>query len=196
MKKNNQGFMLAEAIITSVVIATAMIAFYTTYNKIFSLNKERSKYYDIDGVYASKLTFDYLYKQNNFNLFINNIFGNNHYKIIIDDNTCFYNNQIYNKLEDELNYNNATICNAIRESYNINTMIIAEYDKSVLEKDIQQDPNLTQTFKDYIKFVGGYYDVSKHNTRYSYLILTEIKNDNNDNNDNNDQYYYASIGVE
>lgn len=193
MKKNNQGFMLAEAIITSVVIATAMIAFYTTYNKIFSLNKERSKYYDIDGVYASKLTFDYLYKQNNFNLFINNIFGSNHYKIIIDDNTCFYNNQIYNKLEDELNYNNATICNAIRESYNINTMIIAEYDKSVLEKDIQQDPNLTQTFKDYIKFVGGYYDVSEHNTRYSYLILTEIKNDNNDNND---QYYYASIGVE
>ena len=88
---------------------------------------------------------------------------------------------------DITNYFNQDTCKTIRDSYNINEMIIAEYDASVLENDIKTD-NMNQTFKEYIDYVIGYYDVSNDDTKFSYIVLVEIKDDNN--------YYYANMGIE
>ena len=187
MKKNRAGFMLAEAIITSVVVATAMIGLYATINKLFASYQKNNNYYNVDAVYATKSTINSLLKDD-FNLFINNIIENNSYKTIIDDKTCFYNNNIYTDGLEE--YNNAEVCKGIQNTYKVNKMIIADYDKSVLEEDILKDAslNLNETFKEYIKYVIGYYEVSNNDTRYSYIILTEIKDGN--------KYYYANLGIE
>lgn len=170
MNKNSKGFMLAEVIVTSVVIATAMVSLYSTFNKIYTLYNKNTSYYNIDGIYATKTTINYLL-DNNINKFINNLFESNQYKAIIDDTTCF---------------ENAIICSKIKESYNVNKMFIAEYNKAVLEKIKNEEIN--QTFKEYIDFIIGYYDLETSSAKYNYIILTEIKNNNN--------YYYANLRIE
>ena len=186
MKKNNKGFMLIEAIITSVVIATALIGLYSVFNKLYTSYSKNSKYYSIDGIYAAKVTFNYLFNDGNFNLFINNTIGEEGYKVIMDDNNCYYDNNVYNSSDSK--YTQTKICQSIKGTYNVNKMIIVEYDKTVLEENIMT-LDINQTFKEYIEFVNGYYDVSDGNTKYSYLILTEI-------NDGEDNYVYANLGVE
>ena len=52
--KNNKGFMLAEVVVTSTIILTALISFYTTFNNLYRRYEIHTKYYDIDGVYAIK----------------------------------------------------------------------------------------------------------------------------------------------
>lgn len=170
MKKNNKGFMLVEAIITSVVIAAAMISLYSTFNKLYTSYNKNSSYHNIDGIYATKVTINY-FLDNDLNIFINDLFGSNQYKVLIDETTCF---------ED------TNICNQIKETYNVNKMIIAEYNKSVLERI--KEENINQTFKEYIDFVINYYDIGASNTKYDYIILTEIKN--------SDNYNYANLGIE
>jgi len=77
---NNKGFMLAEVVVVSVVVVTIIVTLvYTAYN-------ERSKYYDVDGLYALKNIADLLIEDNS----INNITSNDidltdgYYKTIKD----------------------------------------------------------------------------------------------------------------
>ena len=48
---NNKGFMLAEVVVVSAVILTALSVFYINYNKIISLYNERINYYDPTTLY-------------------------------------------------------------------------------------------------------------------------------------------------
>lgn len=177
MNKNNKGFMLVEVIVTSVVIATAMISLYSTFNRLYTSYNRNISYHNIDGLYATKTTINYLLN-NNFNNFINDTFGGSvttlgkQYKIIIDTNNCFETNGI---------------CNKIKQIYNVNQMIISEYNVSVLEKI--KEENINQTFKEYIDYLIGYYDLTVSTDKYKYIVLTEIK-------DNNGDYYYANLGIE
>lgn len=170
MNKNNKGFMLVEVIVTSTVIATAMISLYSTFNKLYTSYNQKTSYHNIDGIYATKTTINYLL-DNDFNVFINNTFTTSQYKILIDDTTCF---------------NNTDICNAIKSTYNVNKMIIAEYNKSIIET--LKNTSINQTFKEYIDYVIGYYGIEQSNNKYNYIILTEIKD--------GDNYYYANLGIE
>ena len=91
MNKNNKVFMLVEVIITSTVIATAMVSLYSTFNKLYTSYNQKTTYHNIDSIFATKITINYLL-DNNFNSFINNTFATSQYKILIDDTTCFNNN--------------------------------------------------------------------------------------------------------
>jgi len=192
MKKNRKGFMLAETIITTVVITTAMLSLFTIFNKLYTSYGQKSKYYNIDSIYAAKTTFNYLYNNNNFNKFINDIFHETRYKVVIDDSNCFYNSTNLNNskvsIESTGEYTDKTFCDSIKKTYNVNKMVLIEYDKTTLENDILKDNDLNETFKDYIKFVTSYYDVSNNETKFSYLILTEVKYDAD--------YQYGHIGIE
>ena len=64
MVKNNKGFMLVEVIITSTVILTGMILFYSSFNSLFSKYKEREVYHDIDAFYATKEMINALLENN------------------------------------------------------------------------------------------------------------------------------------
>ena len=170
MNKNNKGFMLVEVIITSTVIATAMVSLYSTFNKLYTSYNQKTTYHNIDSIFATKITINYLL-DNNFNSFINNTFATSQYKILIDDTTCFNNNDI---------------CNAIKSTYKVNKMIIAEYNKSIIES--LKNTAINQTFKEYIDYVIGYYGIEQSDNKYNYIILTEIKD--------GDNYYYANLGIE
>ena len=170
MNKNNKGFMLVEVIVTSTVIATAMISLYSTFNKLYTSYNQKISYHNIDGIYANKTTINYLL-DNDFNAFINSTFVNYQYKILIDDTTCF---------------SNTDVCNAIKSTYKVNKMVIAEYNRSIIET--LKNTSINQTFKEYIDYVIGYYGIEQSSNRYNYIILTEIKD--------GDNYYYANLGIE
>ena len=181
MIKKNEGFMLVEAIVASVIVVSAMISLYSVFNNLYTIYNSKNSYYNIDAMYATKNMVSYL-QNDNFNSVINEIFESNQSKVLVGSDSGF----CYSPNETQV------LCNMLRDTYNINTMIIAEYDKTVLEENIKQNKEigyeLNQTFKDYIDFVIGYYDISEDNTRYSYIVLTEIKNGNS--------YYYANLGIE
>lgn len=177
MRKNNEGFMLAEAIITTAVIATAMVSLYSIFNRIYNQFNKNNNYYNIDGMYAIINTVDYLLDSNQFNDTINRIFDSGNYGTII---------KFDNDTDNDICFHNTVVCKAIRDNYNINQMIIAEYDATILTNVKEKVTN--QTFKEYIDYIIGYYGVSNDDTRYSYIVLAEIKDGNN--------YYYANLGIE
>ena len=177
MRKNNKGFMLAETIVTTVIIVTAMIGLYSIFNRLYNEYNKNNNYHNIDAKYAIINTVDYLLS-NDFNKIINTIFDSSQYYTIMSSSVCG---------DDISDYFNTSTCETLRDSYKINEMIIAEYDASVLENDVKRD-NMNQTLKEYIDYVIGYYDVANDDTRFSYIVLVEIK-------DGND-YYYANMGIE
>ena len=48
---NNKGFMMAEVIVVAAIILVAMVGFYASYNKIFSVYNQRIDYYDVVTLY-------------------------------------------------------------------------------------------------------------------------------------------------
>jgi len=83
---NNKGFMLAEVVVVSVVVVTIIVTLYAGFNRVYTAYNERSKYYDVDGLYALKNIADLLIEDNS----INNITSNDidltdgYYKTIKD----------------------------------------------------------------------------------------------------------------
>ena len=70
MIKNNKGFMLIEAIITSTIVLTMLIALYTSYNKLYNNYKTKNTYYDLDSIYATKEIINLNLNNNNFTKYI------------------------------------------------------------------------------------------------------------------------------
>ena len=175
MKKNNQGFMLAELIITSTVIVTALVGLYASYNKVYSLYQTKNNYYNIDGVYATKEMINGLLKtegnnEDNLNSVLNKLQENNYIFIIQTSNQ-----------ETKCNITN-NICSTIKNLYEINNMILVEYDENVLQE--LKNQTINKTFKEYIDYIIGYYGI-KDNEDYSYIVLTEIKMKDNEYNYSN-----------
>ena len=71
MFKNNKGFMLAEVVITSTIILTALVSLYVTFNKLYSNYNTRNSYYNIDGFYAIKGMINYLIDSGKLNEILN-----------------------------------------------------------------------------------------------------------------------------
>jgi len=166
MKQNNKGFMLVEVIITSTVVITAMIGLYSSFNKLYNNYQTKNNYYNIDGVYATKIVINELLN-NDFNTYLNENNSNSSYSYLIKKD----NNRI--ACGDK--------CSDIRDLYKVENMILVEYSSEALNnlKNIVSN----QTFKEYINYTINYYNFNDEN--YNYIILTEIKDGNN--------YYYANL---
>mgnify|MGYP004563302127 CR=1 FL=1 len=181
MFKNNKGFMLVEVIITSTVILTGMILFYSSFNSLFSKYKEREVYHDIDAFYATKQMINTLL-ENNLNKFLNT-HDNLETIDLIENGTC---------KESENNYiNKNNFCTTLKELYQVKNMMFTYYDENVLENKRKSLNN--ETFKDYIDYIINYYNIKEANigtntNSYTYLVITEIEN--------NGKNYYASIPIE
>ncbi len=179
MKKNNKGFMLAEVIITSTVIITAMVGLYASFQKIYANYGVKSNYYSVDGVYATKEMINHLLYGDvdtdvNLNKFISNTFQEQHFVFVIKNGQC------------QGTMENDATCKAIQNTYQVSNMIFTEYDKNELENGVKKE-KLNQTFLDYLDYVMGYYDITSVNTEYGYLILTETSDGEN--------YYYSNLRV-
>lgn len=178
MKKNNKGFMLVEVIVTSTVIVTAMVGFYASFNKLYKNYLAKNQYYNIDAIYATKEMIKEM-MNNNPEQFLNNIFSSSVYGDLIKDGIC----QEENKNGDDIHI---SICTDISNFYQVKNMIIVEYDKESIQEYLDENPNLHQTFKEYIDYIINYYDITT-NEEIGYLFLTEIQDNGN--------YYYANLRV-
>ena len=197
MKKNNKGFMLIELIITSTIVVTAMISLYASFNRIYSLYKTRNNYYDINGIYASKEVIRSLLNNNELTKIINASFEKGNYSFVIKDgelNHTISNNSTQNQI------------NEIKEFYHIKNMILTSYSKCILALDecigvqsneeensiegaestsLKSEIN-NETFKEYVEYITKYYNTTSNET-YSYIIITEIEDNN--------KYYYSNLGI-
>lgn len=169
-KKNQQGFMLVELIITSTIVVASMVALYASFNKIYSVYKTKNTYYSIDGVYAIKEMTKHLIDKN-FNEFVidtdsttntnpeeENTTPKVHYKYIVKDGNCQATSEV---------------CEAIKNLYNVKNMIFTEYDKNVIKEELNS--GLNETFLEYLDYVVNYYDISDGETAYSYIIFAETE---------------------
>ena len=182
MKKNKKGFMLAEAVVSATVIITSMVLLYSTFNRLYLLYSEKNSYYNIDAAYATKTMINSL-MDDNFEKYINDIFVDSTYKVILED---YDEEELEEKCVKNETSSNDSLCTKLKDLYKVNKMIISEYDKSTLETDLKT-LTINKSFKDYIDYVIGYYGVSNHDTKYSYIVLTEIRD--------GDDYYYANLGI-
>lgn len=207
MKKNNKGFMLVEVIITSTVIVTSMMFLYTSFNSLFTQYEARTNYHNIDALYATKETIDYLY-QNNLNKYIventKDSLYNKESLYLIKGGTCI-------KGENGSSILEKSFCKALQELYGIETMILTSYDaenlknlKEGLKEDgeVKVEAVSTETMKEYITYVTNYYNIKNENinaanstrkNEYTYLLLTETKAQKSENE--KEEYNYASIAI-
>ena len=79
MIENNKGFMLLEAIVTSTVVLTTLIALYTSFSKLYNNYRTKNTYYNIDSVYATKEIINTIMTNNTLTAFINKKLTNGTY---------------------------------------------------------------------------------------------------------------------
>ena len=183
--KNNKGFMLAEAVITSTIVLTTLIGLYTTFSRLYNLYNIRTTYFDIDGVYAIKGMIDNLIITNKMNEMLSNLTSNDFYNLI-------KNKQCLNNIDIRDGY-----CNSLIDLYKIENMYIIKYKKDAVTNLKKQ--NINQTFKDYLDYISDYYSFADSNVNdptdnkinvddgYKYLFVVEYKNGKD--------YYYSSLGL-
>ena len=168
MKIGNRGFMLAEVVVVSVVIATVLVTLFAGLNNVSSSYETRNKYYDVDSLYVAMEINDILVREEKINTMIKSditsLSGGD-----VDTFKTFYTNEIgYNINSYFIPYKNTSD----------NTYTLENGFASLKEKSINS------TFKEYIDYLSGNIDLDAD---YDYIIVVERVNEN----DKDDCYYYA-----
>lgn len=149
MKFGRKGFMMAEVVVVSVVIAVVLITLFTGLNRVSSAYEKRDRYYDIDALYLAMMANDILIKSGDINTIIKT---GNSIKITNDDVNLLLNT-----------YNNDDV-----------NLYFSLYEKGKMDKlkDLSTTKETTKEFIDYLK------DKFDFNDDYNYVIISEIcKND-------------------
>ena len=168
MKIGNRGFMLAEVVVVSVVIATVLVTLFAGLNNVSSSYETRNKYYDVDSLYVAMEINDILVREEKINTIsksdITLLSGGD-----IDRFKAFYKNKV---------------------GYNINSYFIPYKSTSdntySLERGFNTLKNRTinSTFKEYIDYLSGNIELDAN---FDYIIVVERENVS----DKDDCYYYA-----
>ena len=149
MKLNRKGFMLAEVVIVSVVVATVLVTLYTGLKNVSTAYETRNRYYDIDSLYAA--------------MDINNILIKNA-SSFINSNTA-------------LELTNDNDINEFYEFYKKTGYSIESYLTPYNSEQIITLKNLNDnvTFDEYIDYLSGNINF---NEDYNYIIIVERTNIN------------------
>jgi len=161
MVLNRKGFMLAEVIVVSVVIATVLVTLFTGINNVSNAYSIRNKYYDVDSLFVAMEINDILISNYNVESYLNN---NNVFKLsggLIDNYMTFYRNST---------------------GYDVSSSYFVPYSSDKL--NVMSSMSINQTFKDYIDYLKGNLDFKED---YTYMIIVERRNVS----DINDCYYYV-----
>lgn len=159
MIKNSKGFMLAEVVITSTIVMTAMIGLYATFTKIYNIYNIRTTYCNIDGVYASKKIADYLITTdtNNINTLLSN--ANDGYS--------------------ELDTDSDETFKGLKNAYNIQNAYVVKFTSSSID-NLKKSTTLSikETFKDYLEYLNNYYKLPLTDDG-SFLVIVEYGSEDN-----------------
>jgi len=149
MKLDRKGFMLAEVVIVSVVVATVLVTLFTGLKNVSSAYQTRNRYYDVDSLYAAMDINDILIKNNS--TFIN---SSTALELINDSDI----NQFYDFYK--------------KTGYSIKSYLVPYNNEQMLAL---KDLNNNITFDEYIDYLGG--NIS-FNENYNYIIIVERTNIN------------------
>ena len=155
MSLNNRGFMMAELMITSVVIMISIVSLYTGFNKIYTNYKVRNSYDYSNLLYGTKLIKDFLIDQNKINLLIKNN------KDYINISLCNLN---FECVGDE-----STYYNDIKRIYDINNIYFLTYKMNNVKI------NDNSFLSDYIDYLRKDSNMDKSDYRNGYRIIVETK---------------------
>lgn len=163
IKLNNNGFMLVEVIIVTVIVATIMTSLYMAFARVYKVYDMKSKYSNIDEIYALNTIKNYYIESITFNKLINN--SKNTYKDLLED------------INNGSNYCSTLIsggtsnnyCNKIKsiiENYQINNLYIVDKNKLT---ELENITSASQTLKDYINFLDNTLDKTDNSIK-AYLV--------------------------
>lgn len=145
MKFGRKGFMLAEVVVVSVVIAVVLITLFTGLNRVSSAYEKRDRYYDIDALYLAMMANDILIKSGDINT------------IIKTENSIKINNDDVNQLLNT--YNNDDV-----------NLYFSLYEKGKID-ELKDLSNTKETTKEFIDYLGTKFDF---NDDYNYVIISEL----------------------
>lgn len=149
MKFGRKGFMMAEVVVVSVVIAVVLITLFTGLNRVSSAYEKRDRYYDIDALYLAMMANDILIKSGDINT------------IIKTENSIKINNDDVNQLLNT--YNNDDV-----------NLYFSLYEKGKID-ELKDLSTTKETTKEFIDYLGTKFDF---NDDYNYVIISELcKND-------------------
>ena len=154
MKKSfNKGFVLAETIIISVVIITALIVVYIQFITLNNSYNRSFKYNSVDDLYAVNNVVKFI-ESESLNTIINKLDSN-----YIDLSSC---SADYFK---EYNY-----CKTLLEYLDIKTVIFTYEDVTELKNELSQNNTLSEGMYTFIKTIS----TNKNN---KYRLIVEFNND-------------------
>ena len=145
MKFGRKGFMMAEVVVVSVVIAVVLITLFTGLNRVSSAYEKRDRYYDIDALYLAMMANDILIKSGDINTIIKT---GNSIKITNNDVNLLLNT-----------YNNDAV-----------NLYFSLYEKGKIDK-LKDLSTTKETTKEFIDYLGTKFDF---NDDYNYVIISEI----------------------
>lgn len=164
MKLNSNGFMLAEVVVVSVVVATVLITLFTGLNNVSSAYETRNRYYDIDSLYVA-IEANEILRRNN---------------VLLDDTIA--SNEL-GEIDLEIDNFSTFYSSVVNESIYI---YYTPYDKEDMLSLRSFNNNLT--FSDYLDYLSGNLNF---NDNYGYMIIVERRKNPGIDGKSDDCYYYA-----
>lgn len=154
MKKNNiKGFILAEVIVISVVVITALTIIYMQFISVNNSYYRSFRYNTVDDLYAVNNIRSFIEKDNLDNI-INLLEGKNY----VDLSSCSY--------EYFLEYN---YCKNLLKTLNVKTLLFTYEDVTDLKSELN-NISISEGMKSFIKTISS----SKNN---KYRIIVEFEDD-------------------
>lgn len=153
MKKNNtKGFVLAEVIIISVVVISALTAIYMQFISVNNSYYRSFRYNTVDDLYALNNIRDFI-ENDNFDNIIYSLKGNNY----IDLTNC-------SEIFIEYNY-----CKVLLNTLNVKKIIFTYESVSNLKNDLN-NTDFSEGLKSFIKTINA-------NKNDKYRLIAEFEND-------------------
>lgn len=155
MKKSfKKGFVMAETIVVSIVVLTALVIIYTQFISINNSYYRSFRYNTIDDLFAVNNVKEFIEKDS-----LNNIVSNMKDKNYLDLTSC---STQYFK---EYNY-----CKTLLEYLNIKTLLFTYEDVTNLKNELKQNNLLSEGLRSFVKTISA-------NKNNKYRLIVEFNDD-------------------
>jgi len=140
MKKSlKRGFVMAEMIIVSIVVITALVIIYTQFITVNNGYYRSFNYNSVDDLYALNNVKEFVL-EDNFDTIVSSLYGN----VYVDLTTC---SSTYFM---EYNY-----CETLLDTLNITSLIITYEDVTNLKNELKNNNTLTEGMHAFIKTISS-----------------------------------------
>ena len=187
VKKN--GFVFVETILSIIILTTALIVLYTSFNKILQAEKTRIYYDDVNYIYRTMYIKNYLNNKVNLAAVINEVTNNENIYQIGTETSFLFSDEF--GMDDE---ENIEFYNTLRNDFEVNSLLLIK--RSLLSglKGCTDDTYTTLCTDFMSKSMGmkAYIKTLSIDSKYDFILAAEYKSCSNEDNC---RYYYSWVGV-